>query len=301
MRIVIFRFAPLGDSLIIFPLLRELRAKYKDVYITFIGNPAILPLVKNWSLANEVHEADESLLDELYSSRGVRSSRWRPLFRQTDLAISLMEDGSDPLKKNLLRAGAKEALVADLPSGFDPTKHQMVSFAQSMGLQNVGADCVTAIATEEHDFCLYNAPIAIHPGCTNPARRWSAPSFAALINRLLSLQQPILLLAGPHDEKVLQEVRQHLIIPPQPGLLTILQNEPLLKVAQWIKQCKCYLGNDSGITHLAALIGVPTIALFLPNWVIPMHPLGPAVELIVEDDLEQLPVERVFDCVRKYV
>jgi heptosyltransferase-3 len=103
------------------------------------------------------------------------------------------------------------------------------------------------------------------------------------------------------DEQVLQEVRQHLIVPPQPELLTILQNAPLLKATEWIKQCKCYLGNDSGMTHMAALIGVPTVALFLPNWVIPMHPLGPSVELIVEDDLEQLPVERVFDCVRKYV
>ncbi len=298
---MIYRFAAFGDSLIIFPLLRELRAKYKNAHITYIGNPAILPLVKNWGLADEVYEEDKSLLDELYSRRGVRSPRWHQLFRQTDLVISLMEDGSDPLKKNLLRAGAKEALVADLPTGFDPTKHKMESFAQSIGLQNVGADRVTAFATEEHGFCLNNAPIAIHPGCSNPSRRWSAPSFAALINRLLSFQQPVLLLAGPLDEKVLQEVRQHLIVPPQPGLLTMLQNAPLLKATQWIKQCKCYLGNDSGMTHMAALIGVPTIGLFLPNWVIPMHPLGPAVELIVEDDLEQLPVERVFDCVRKYV
>jgi len=41
--------------------------------------------------------------------------------------------------------------------------------------------------------------------------------------------------------------------------------ESLLDLAEWIAGARLYIGNDSGITHLAAAVGVPTLALFGPT------------------------------------
>ena len=113
MRIVIFRHTPIGDTVIAFPILRELRRKYKDDHITFIGNPAVVPLALAWGLADEAYEADAGLLNELYADEGIHTPEWLNLFQQTDLAISLQRNRTDELIRNLHKAGAKEVIAAN--------------------------------------------------------------------------------------------------------------------------------------------------------------------------------------------
>src|SRR5579884_786892 len=84
------------------------------------------------------------------------------------------------------------------------------------------------------------------------------------------------------------------------GLLQVLANRPLLEVASRLQACRCYLGNDSGITHLAALLGVPTIALFGPSDPAIWHPVGPAVKVIQERPLERLPVDTVMEAIEAF-
>ncbi|GAC1349545.1 MAG: hypothetical protein NVSMB27_23700 [Ktedonobacteraceae bacterium] len=301
MRVVILRFAPIGDSLISFPILRALREKYANIHITFVGHPALLPLAQHWGLADEVYDQSQFQWNELDSEEGISSSKWLNLFQQSDLVIYLMRYSPDQLEQNLLAAGAREVIVPHGPASHNPSIHWAEYLAEPIGLHDVIAQWIPPITPGEKEFCLYNPPIAIHPGCSDGHRRWPAASFAAVINRLLRLRHPVLLLAGPMDTEQLQNVRRHLSTPLQPGMLTILKNAPLVELAQRIKQCKCYLGNDSGITHLAALLGVPTIAIFLPHFVVPMHPIGPAVEVIQEERIKHLSVERVFESVQKYM
>ncbi len=108
---------------------------------------------------------------------------------------------------------------------------------------------------------LLNA-IAIHPGSGGARKCWPVECFAEVIKRLWQRDYAVLLLAGPADSARLHAIQQLLPSPPSSDLFTILENAPLLQVAQQLSSCACYLGNDSGITHLAALLGLPTLALF---------------------------------------
>lgn len=302
MRIVIFRIATaIGDTLITFPILRELRAQYKDDHITLVSLPAILPLAKAWGLADEVIEPDASLWQELFSDEGITTPRWRNLFAQADLAISLMRNRTDQLVQNLRAAGAKEVIAALEFSFGHPTKHHMEYLAHSIGLNHLSADHVAPIIPRDQALHLDNAPVAVHPGCSNDERMWPAKKFAAVINHLLRVNQPVLLLAGPADTDALRDVRRHLKLPANQSLLNILSNAPILEVARQISRCKCYLGNDSGITHLAALLGVPTVLIMFPYFVIPQRPLGPVVDVIPQEKLPRIPVDLVLERVLQYV
>lgn len=77
-----------------------------------------------------------------------------------------------------------------------------------------------------------------------------------------------------------------------PGNLT------LLEVSQRLRKCRAYVGNDSGITHLAAYLGVPTIALFgLTNprtW----GPIGRRVRIIWKSILEDISVDEVLQTLK---
>jgi heptosyltransferase-3 len=302
LRIVIMRHAFFGDVLITFPILRELRAKYKNDHIVFVGHPAALPLAQAWGLANEVQKPDENLYIELYADEGFRTPALLNLFQQTDLVISLMRNRTDEMIRNLHAVGVKEVIAATEFRSSLSSKHVMEMLAESIGMDNLDARHVAAFAASGDGFCLFNGSVVIHPGRSRKDPRcWPAASYAAVIQQLVRRQQPVILLAGPGDMEQLTGIRKRFPSSLPTGLLTIMENAPILQVAQTIAKSRCYLGSDSGITHLAALTGAHTVALLGPTNATFMDPLGPAVELIQKEPLRRLSVDRVLTSVLKYL
>lgn len=299
MRIVIFRIAFIGDTVIAFPLLRELREKYQNDHITYIGNPVTLPLVRAWGLADEVMAQDASLSIELYSDQGLHTPQWLDLFRQADLAISLMRNRTDELVRNLYNVGVKEVIAADEFRTGSTSKHGLALLAESIGIDSLDAGNVAPFSLKDNDFNLVNSPVTIHPGRgKDDGRCWRAASYATLITRLVRNGQPVILLGGSADIEQLKDVLKRLPSSIQPGMVSVMKNAPIVEVVKVMEKSKCYLGTDCGITHLAALTGVPVIALFGPIY--PLPPLGPRVEL-VQERLERLSVDRVLVSIQKYV
>jgi ADP-heptose:LPS heptosyltransferase len=299
LRIVIFRIAYIGDTMIAFPLLRELRAKYRNDHITYIGNPVTLPLAEAWGLADETMAQDANLSIELYSNEGLTTPQWLKLFQQTDLAISLMRNKTDELVRNLRRAGAGQVIATDEFKAGSSAKHVLQKLAESIGINNLDAGNVASFNLKENDFNPARRPITIHPGRgKEDGRCWKAASYATLITRLVRNGQPVVVLAGPADLEQLKEVLKRLPSSLPTDMVSVMKNAPIVEVAKVMEKSKCYIGTDCGMTHMAALTGVPVVALFGPTY--PLRPLGPRVELI-EDRLERLSVDRVLASVQKHV
>jgi heptosyltransferase III len=294
MNIVAIRPAPLGDSLLVFPILAALRTKYTNSHITFLGSPAVLPLAKAWGLADAAIDPADVQWHELVSLAGIHSPALRDLLVEADLIICWLDDSDGWVKNALLAIGVKNYIIAPEREALNGTKHIVEQLAEPLDLPPLGTGFV-APSGKGKGFCSYNAPIAIHPGSSDEGRRWPAASFAAVINQLLRLQQPVLLLAGPSETEVLKEVQKRLSYSPKAGLLTILQNVPLLEVVQQLRQCRGFLGNDSGISHLAGMLGIPTLVLF--GWSNPLtkHPVGPFVETLQAQPMKRLKVEKVLN------
>jgi heptosyltransferase III len=78
------------------------------------------------------------------------------------------------------------------------------------------------------------------------------------------------------------------------GSRPIPQNLPLLELMQEISRCRLFIGNDSGITHLAAYIGCPTVALFGPTDPRIWGPVGRRARVIWKSKLEDISVDEVL-------
>jgi ADP-heptose:LPS heptosyltransferase len=116
----------------------------------------------------------------------------------------------------------------------------------------------------------------------------------SIIGKLWQSSIPVLLLAGPADTERLASLMRQLPTLPQFNLLTTVVDAPLMQVAGLLQRCRGYLGNDSGITHLAALLNIPTVALFGPSDLVVWHPIGSSVRVLFEPVLERLPVEVIM-------
>ncbi len=143
----------------------------------------------------------------------------------------------------------------------------------------------------------------IMQGTPQPARAykcWPISHFASLIIMLWQRNIPVLLLSGPANSERMTELLSQLPMPPSSPLLTTLIFAPLCTVAQRLQACLGYIGNDSGITHLAALLATPTIVLFGPSDPAIWQPYGSTTCVLYEPVLTNLRPDTVFYTVEEF-
>lgn len=102
-----------------------------------------------------------------------------------------------------------------------------------------GVPCIPVPVQPRSDFAV------VHPFASSPAKRWPLESFQSLAE---GLGCPVRWLAGP--EESLEQAERF---------------EDLFDLACWLATARVYIGNDSGISHLAAAVGTPTLAIFLTS------------------------------------
>lgn len=312
--LLIIRPGAIGDALLAFPVLRALRAQSTHPHITFVSNANVLPLALAFGIAEEVSDYGHIQWSELFSTIGIHTQTMRNLLQRIDLAICWLRDPDGLVERNLQTAGIEHVIVApgrptletdwqeqgvplagtQLPA---ETQHlHIVGYlAQTVGLQIHSHVDTPFVLPGSHDSPhLYNQYIAIHPGSGRADKCWPTHHFANVIEQLCQQGHSILLLSGPADQERILDILSTL----RETSVKQLVNEPLLELASHLQRCRCYLGNDSGITHLAALLGVPTVALFGPSDPTIWRPLGPSVTVIQKYPLHQLSIDRVLNALQ---
>jgi heptosyltransferase-2 len=93
----------------------------------------------------------------------------------------------------------------------------------------------------------------------------------------------------PHFGELLRRLPQATALP---------QDLSLPDLAQYLRKCRAFIGNDSGITHLAAFIGCPTVALFGPTDPRTWGAIGRRARIIWKRRLEEISVDEVVSIIR---
>ena len=299
--LLVLRPGAIGDSLLALPIVRALRACYPDARVTFASNAAILPLVQDATLAETVSDYSSALWSDLFSAHGVRRPELRNLLSQVDRAICWLPDPDAIVKHNLQAQGIEQSTIAPGRPTEETGLHIVDYLARTIWPDPppLLPDIPIIPPYAAHS----NAEptrIAIHPGSGGTYKCWPVAHFATVISALWRRAIPVLLLAGEADRNILADLLSRLPPPPDSRLLTVLRNAPLRTVASEIQQCRGYLGNDSGISHLAALCGVPTLVLFGPTSPATWRPFGRSVEVLFERELANLQPERVLYTIEKF-
>ncbi len=300
MRILIIRPGAIGDTLLTFPIIQALRERHSPAHIALVANAAVLPLALQSGLVEEAYAFDELRWSELFASGGIQLPALREQLRASALAICWLRDPGGVVERNLRSAGVQRVLVAPGRPPAGERIHVVDYLARTTGLPASAAwhnfTLTTAMGSGGHP----HPRVAIHPGSGGASKCWPAASFATLIAQLWQHSSEVLLVLGPAEHERWNMLQKLLPAPPGVGMLQLLASAPLVAVAEQLRACRCYLGNDAGITHLAAMLAMPTIALFGPSDPVIWRPLGPQVEIIQAQVLEKLPVSTVKESVVRY-
>jgi len=85
---------------------------------------------------------------------------------------------------------------------------------------------------------------------------------------------------------------------PEENLEGAVRIANLYELAGWLRSARVYIGNDSGITHLAAAAGAPVVAIFGPTDPAVWAPRGDRVQLVA-GKLDEISVGQVLDAVQQ--
>jgi hypothetical protein len=126
--------------------------------------------------------------------------------------------------------------------------------------------------------------LALHPGSGSPSKNWPASRFAEIAKRFGG--EGWLLVRGPADGDAVA------VLEAIPGA-RVARDLPLRVLAAVLGRAGVYVGNDSGISHLAAATGAPTVTLFGPTDPRLWSPIGPRVTVLASGGMESISVDGV--------
>jgi heptosyltransferase-2 len=133
--------------------------------------------------------------------------------------------------------------------------------------------------------------VLIHPGSGGVKKCWAVENFIHLAGRLKDRGYKTIFLLGPAEqerfkENILESIRR----------FPILQDLSLTEVLQVLACSGGYVGNDSGISHMSACLGKPTLAIFGPTNPNKFAPTGSKVRILkVEAAAYQKPSQTLTD------
>ena len=136
--------------------------------------------------------------------------------------------------------------------------------------------------------------LAVHPGSGSLAKSWPKERFVEFIDTLDA--GPFLLVVGPADADAAAPLRDH-------RNAVIADNLKVRRLAALLGQAAVFVGNDSGVTHLAAAAGAPTVALFGPTDPAVWAPVGANVRVLRgrSERVDGLEVEEVVEATRTFL
>lgn len=123
-------------------------------------------------------------------------------------------------------------------------------------------------------------PAIIHPGSGGTKKCWHIDNFYLLAEELIDEGESVIFLIGPAE----QERFSRKIIDRLSVLAPLIYETSLSRTLQLISCAGCFLGNDTGISHIAAASGLPTIVCFGPTSPAVYSPVGPKVKTFQLDD-----------------
>lgn len=278
-RTVVVHQAALGDFALIWPLLRALG---RQGPVALITDGPRARLAAQWLNNVTAVASEQPEITALYGENGSArlSNAWRQWWRGAGRVVSLVSSGKDPWAANIA-AVAPEAQRLFLHTRPPDSWQGHVTLWHQFRLAEQGL-ALSQIPWPPHR--RENGPVLLHPGSGGEAKCWPRDRFERL-TRMVRRD-------GWDVRPVLGEAE----VARWPGAeverwqraYRAVVCESLDQLAEVLMTGSAFVGNDAGPTHLAAQLGMPTLALFGPTDPQRWRPIGPGVSVLAPAHLSPM-------------
>lgn len=279
-RILVIRGGAIGDFILTLPVFAALRQQFSGTNLEVLGYPHIAQLALAGGLVDEVRSIEARALAGFFARNGTLDEHLTKYFAEFALIISYLYDPDGIFRENFGRCSRAQFIAGPHRPDEKLNVHGTEVFLKPLErLAIYGADPMPRLnLVGETDVALAAGRwIAVHPGSGSEKKNWPEENWRELLRSLLdSTDMKVLLVGGEAEGDRLNRLAAAL---PQ-DRFQIARNLPLTQLAHWLKSCLALAGHDSGISHLAAALGLRTLVLWGGSNEAVWRPRGERVTLI---------------------
>lgn len=305
-KILVIRGGAIGDFVLTLPVLSALREHCPEAGLELLGYPHIAQLALEGGLVDAVRPIEARDLAAAFAPDAVLCDDLADYFSGFDLIVSYLYDPGRVFQENI--ASVSPARFIAGPHRPDPSvaKHATEVFLEPLAeigvlasdptprlnLRPVQTATPRAEMPPEEVHAARPRRLAIHPGSGSERKNWPESRWADLMSRLVSRVDWNLVLVGGEAEG---ECIERLALCWPAERLEIARSLPLVELARRLAGCRFYMGHDSGITHLAAALGLPGLVLWGESAIRVWRPCQEAMRCLhAGTRLAELEVEEVW-------
>ncbi|HEY5915207.1 MAG TPA: glycosyltransferase family 9 protein [Verrucomicrobiae bacterium] len=304
-RILVIRGGAIGDFILTLPAFAALRHQFPDAYLEVLGYPHIAQLAVAGGLVDHAQSIEARSLAGFFARNGDLSEDLAHYFSDFDLIISYLYDPDEIFRTNVGRCTPAQFIQGPhrpepgcrVPAAevyLQPLQRLAILEADPVPKLHIGP-CAGAVSGAT--FWPGGEPplkpvLALHPGSGSEDKNWPEARWAKLLESVVNgTGFNLLLVGGEAEGRRLQRLAAAL----PPTRTRVAQSLPLARLAALLSQCEGFIGHDSGISHLAAALGLPGLVLWAETDEFIWRPPSPSIMLIRSPaGLSRLPVETVF-------
>lgn len=281
----------IGDVLLAVEAIREIKKAFPSHHVVWVGQSEVGEFLLECEEVHEVIGIEGPFLSQLLTHTRHFALRIQAILQRCTHCVCWMTDHDEIFSNNLRSLGIRfiiqspqspelmnfhheERFLRTLrPWGImaDSQKNRMLLF------NKVSTQSVADSLRSRFSFFIDTPYIVIHPGSGSQHKCVASSLMKEIARRLL--EHPgitLVILSGPADQG---QVNNFLDEIPS-GIFHLVSNQSLSTVAVVLKKAALYIGHDSGISHLAAGVGTPSIVLFGPTNSVYWAPRGDHVTVI---------------------
>ncbi|MFZ2054262.1 MAG: glycosyltransferase family 9 protein [Candidatus Aminicenantales bacterium] len=299
---LLVRFGGLGDLLVTLPSIRFLRAKFPEARLTLVSRKQYGGLFLEAGVVDEIIPEDNRRLLPFFKSEASLDSDFAGWLVSFDSIMAWTQGKAEDflLKAPGIQAGSARPFIIQA----DPGKSEPLSrvffrkTAESLGesaslrIEGWSRLPLTGVLKD------VGPKIVIHPGSGSEAKRWPLRNFLKIIEELGEKKIAGALVTGEAEENMASAIEETAL----PLNWTWMRCPSILALAGFLSAADLYLGNDSGVTHLAAACGADVIALFRSEYASAWRPLG-RVQVLSATSLSEISLEsvrrKIFSMIKK--
>ena len=279
LRILVLRYSSLGDVALTLPTLDEIASHYPKARVFYATKGEYAPVVRHHPVVEKVLTLDGSdpfaLSSHLSELKALKvhavvdlhgSLRSRYLCWRLNVKKTVRYDKETKHRHDLVAHKTKT-----------PSTHTVEKYVRALrgiGIQAAGPLPLTvpvpkSTAQDLKDFCSRNNikpsdwVVGLAPGATWETKQWAGSRYAELADRLVERYQAKLWWFGsPGEQGEIEGIRGRMKATSAQRGLNFAGNKKLEETIRLLGRCDLFIGNDSGLTHLAVGRGNRVVAIF---------------------------------------
>ncbi|MDD5482541.1 MAG: glycosyltransferase family 9 protein [Kiritimatiellae bacterium] len=272
---LVMRGGALGDFILTLPAIAALRQRCPRARIELAAHEKHAQLAMITGIIDSIKPLDSAGMAFYFQDESPLPPAEQEYIRSFDLIISFLHDPDAVLRRNLVSSGGKRVIsVSPLVKKGHAADHFMAAIKDAFRRVSpaINAPEDPPVLPAWPDYLKKNARqrlrhatggkdvFIIHPGSGSPAKNWAGEKYAALAKRIADeTELAPLVIGGEADGEAVASILKLF-----PECKTLV-NPPLMETASVLSAARGFAGNDSGVTHLAAALGIPVVAIFGPT------------------------------------